>query len=138
MAAGLAAAAGVAVYCLWQADVLLSLLALLGGCLGWLTGILVVPLTKTEVSTFSVYAKVISGFVSGYALSKVDPLITHLLAIDPDSGVAPITQPYNAELGLTFLCSYLIALLVIFCARAYLSVPDFKPRSDPRAPKTEL
>ncbi|CAA9525203.1 MAG: hypothetical protein AVDCRST_MAG23-566 [uncultured Sphingosinicella sp.] len=61
-----------------------------------------------------------SGFVTGYLLSKVDPLITALLT--PKIDAIPLTDPQSRKRVLIELSSYFIALLLVFCARACWSV----------------
>lgn len=54
----------------------LVLTGLSGAAIGWVAGILVSPYDPKEQSAFGDYAKVIYGFLSGYALSKLDPIIS--------------------------------------------------------------
>jgi hypothetical protein len=105
--------------CLTKGTLVFGLLALAGSALGYLTGVLVVPLSSNESERFTVYAKVISGFVTGYLLSKLDPVVTAMLAVDQNTGVSRITQPEVAAHFLITLCSYLITLLTVFNVRAY-------------------
>jgi multisubunit Na+/H+ antiporter MnhC subunit len=100
---------------------LFSLLVLVGAVAGWLLGVLIVPYDEREARTFSVFIKVISGFITGYLLSKVDPLLASLLAIDPTTGVAPISQELVAKRVLITFASFGISLLTVFRARAYWS-----------------
>lgn len=109
------------VFCWVEGSILFSLLALVGAILGWLLGILIMPFDEREAKTFSVFIKVISGFITGYLLSKVDPLLTSLLAIDPRTGVAVIAEEAVARRVLITLCSFGISLLTVFSARAYWS-----------------
>jgi hypothetical protein len=118
-------------FCYTSGDTIFRLLALLGAALGWLTAILISPLSAAEERQFSSLGKVISGFVTGYLLSKVDPLITALLAIDPRTGLPPIASEPAALRALIALCSYFIALLLVFCARAYWSSRRSRRRLGP-------
>src|SRR4051812_45046385 len=52
---------------------------LLGTALGWAVGLLLSPYNEAERSAFGELAKLVYGFISGYALSKLDPLITTAL-----------------------------------------------------------
>jgi ABC-type Fe3+-siderophore transport system permease subunit len=109
-------------FCIVSDDNVFRLLALLGGALGWLSAILISPLTKAEEKQFTSLAQILSGVLTGYILSKADPLITALLTIDKATGLAPIAVEKTALRALIALCSYVVALLLVFCARAYWSV----------------
>jgi hypothetical protein len=58
---------------------LLVLSGLLGASLGWVIGILFSPYDPKEQSAFGELAKLIYGFLSGYVLSKFDPVLTTAL-----------------------------------------------------------
>src|SRR4051794_5528670 len=89
-------------------DPLLLLLALTGGLIGWVVGILATPLSDAEDQRFGELAKVISGFVSGYLLSKLDPLVSaYLKAPTPGQPVA-VNAPTGEEMLVT-LVSFFIA-----------------------------
>ena len=60
----------------------------------------------------------IAGFVSGYLLSKIDPLIGALVAV-PAHGQATIMQPLVAERVLITLSSFLATLVTVFAVRLY-------------------
>lgn len=111
----------IVMFCWHEGSMIFSLLALSGAILGWLLGVLIVPYDEREAKSFSVFIKVISGFVTGYLLSKVDPLLTSLLTIDLDTGTAPIAQDAVAKRVLITLASFGISLLTVFSARAYWS-----------------
>lgn len=51
----------------------------LGWAVGWLIGALLSPYTGAEKTRFAEYAGAVSVFVSGYAIGKIDRLITHIL-----------------------------------------------------------
>jgi hypothetical protein len=118
----------VVVRCVKSDDSLLILLALTGALIGWVVAILATPLSKDEGDRFGELAKIISGFVSGYLLSKVDPLIGALFAA-PANGPAVITNPHVAEEVLITLISFFIALLFVFGGRLYWS-PKCEPVKD--------
>ncbi len=109
----------IAIFCLIERDALFSLLAFAGAVAGWLIGILAAPIDKQEEERFGVFIKVISGFITGYMLSKVDPVITALFTIDHNTGLAPIADKQIAMRSLITLCSFGVSLLTVFCARAY-------------------
>jgi len=119
--------------CIWIQNLVTCLLAFAGAIAGWLVGVVLVPLNPQEKKTFSQVAKVISSFLSGYLLSKLDPLLTALLKIDP-SGHAPIAADHVAANALVTFCSFGVALLTVFGARAYWSEPPkqaTEPKSEP-------
>lgn len=118
----LIAAAYIFVRSALAADPRLILLALTGALIGWVVGILATPLSDAEGRRFGELAKVISGFVSGYLLSKIDPLIDALLS--PDQGRALIMNVQVGEEVLTTLSSFFIALLFVFGGRMYWSPTD--------------
>jgi hypothetical protein len=103
----------------WNADTIFRLLALTGAVLGWLLGVLVAPLNDREAKDFNVFIKVISGFITGYLLSKVDPLLAYLLAINPDTHAPVLAEKEVAERVLITLSSFGISLLTVFSIRAY-------------------
>jgi hypothetical protein len=133
---GIAGSMAVLWVCWQESNTVTSLCALVGGCLGWLTGIIIAPLTDQEAKKFDVMAKVISGFVTGYLLSKIDPLISHLVTIDATTKFAPIARPEIATRALLTLASYMIAVLMVFCARVYWSPqkPQTSARRRPMQP----
>jgi hypothetical protein len=79
MAMGLPASTAIGVACYVRWEMLTSVLTLFGAALGWLTGTLIVPLSTVENERFPDLTKVISGFLSGYALSKINPLVAALV-----------------------------------------------------------
>jgi hypothetical protein len=119
--AGVAATVVVIWYCLQSGDPLLGLLALVGAIFGWITGVLAVPYSSTEKQHFGELAKVISGFVTGYLLSKVDPLINASFAVPREGALPPLMEAPFAEQVLILLASFGIALLFVFNARLYWS-----------------
>jgi hypothetical protein len=60
----------------------LVLCGLVAASAGWLAGILASPYNPEEQSAFGDMGKLIYGFVTGWVLGKVDPLLTHALAVD--------------------------------------------------------
>src|SRR4051794_34424531 len=58
-----------------QGRTLNYIVLMIGSITGWLLGILISPYGEDEKTQFSNYAKVVSAFISGYLLSKVDPII---------------------------------------------------------------
>lgn len=91
------------------------LVGIMGSALGWIVGILASPYSADERSSFSDLAKLIYGFLSGYILSKLDPLISHLLT--PNS-IQSIEGHYAAlvPFGVT---SFVVAVGVTYVTRCY-------------------
>ncbi|MEO8547248.1 MAG: hypothetical protein ABI422_02655 [Sphingomicrobium sp.] len=114
------AAIYIVVRCVRSGDRLLLLLAVFGALLGWVVAILATPLSEGEGQRFGELAKVISGFVTGYLLSKLDPLVGALFSVGND-GRAVIADPNVAERVLITLISSFIALLFVFGGRLYWS-----------------
>jgi hypothetical protein len=54
---------------------LFVLSGLLGASLGWVIGILASPYDVTEESAFGKFGTLIYGFLTGYVVSKFDPLL---------------------------------------------------------------
>jgi hypothetical protein len=119
--AGSAAAGAVLWYCISTGGKLLGLLALVGAIFGWVAGMLAAPKSENEKQHFGELAKVISGFVTGYLLSKLDPVIAALLTIPKGARYAPIMEAAATEQVLITLASFGIALLFVFSGRLYWS-----------------
>ena len=101
-------------------DPLLPLLALTAALIGWVVAILATPYSDDERKSFSEFAKILSGIVTGFLLSKIGPLLDALTKV-PEGGHAAITQPHVAEEVLVTLASFFIALLFVFGGRQYWS-----------------
>jgi hypothetical protein len=91
--------------------------ALLGVCLGWLIGAIISLYDRYEAKEFSGYVKVISTFLSGYALSKADQFYTTLLN-KPE--LINTTQVIRL---LILISSFLVMLLITFYFRRYAFTP---------------
>jgi hypothetical protein len=63
---------------------------------------------------FSTIVKGVTVFFSGYALAKVDPIITALLKPE-----AILQQPVVAFRAIAFLTSFLLAMIIAFVYRKY-------------------
>ncbi len=106
---GLAALALIWVSFEWGSDAsrFNVLLLVSGGLIGWVIGILMTP-TPAEVTRFSTYGTVLSTFVSGYLVAKVDRLFT--LAIrergDVDAGLIGRALLFVSGLALGALFTY--------------------------------
>lgn len=88
----------------------LILAGIAGAALGWIVGILMSPYNH-EQKMFSEVAKIGYGFLTGYVLSKVDPLINKLVGID------------KTDLNTNFIIvvTYFFASLITSIALTYIS-----------------
>jgi hypothetical protein len=68
-------------------NVLIIILAI---ALGVTLGLMVTPVSSEERTAFADYAKYIATFVSGYLISKIDPIVT--AALKPDAILTPINS----------------------------------------------
>lgn len=98
---------------------LLLLSAVTGAAIGWIAGILVSPYNAAEQSEFSEIAKLVYGFLTGYVVSKIDPLLTKI-GTEGGNGHMLVYAAY-------LLTSFLIAVAVTYITRSYwLSEVDRK------------
>ena len=116
--AGVAGAAYLIYYCATSAGPYLMLFALLGAIVGFLLGVVAAPLTEQEATRFSEVGKIISTFLGGYLLSKLDPLITALVT-PLNGGSAPITAAPANEQAMVALAGAGLAFLFVLGARLY-------------------
>lgn len=89
----------------------------LGLAAGWATGILAAPY-QSEQARFKRIGTAVAGFISGYAVSKVDRLFE--LWTDPARGPL-ILEPTFAQRTVLFLTSFLLAAIVTYIGRKYVS-----------------
>jgi hypothetical protein len=114
-------AALVAVILAWvlivQKDLLAWLCTSLGLAAGWGTGILLAPY-QSEQSRFKEYAKVISVFITGYLVGKMDRLFQ--LWFDPEYGPLALRSifAFRVMAGIT---GFLLAAVSTYVARKYVS-----------------
>jgi len=87
------------------------LICLLAATFGWTIGILLSPKNRVEKEQFLVYGKSISAFVSGYLLSKLDPLFTDAIKAGP-----PATVVLSAQVAF-FLACFLLGALFVYIGR---------------------
>jgi hypothetical protein len=103
-------------YLCWTADgepqprLLNVAIAVFGVCVGWLVGAVVSPYDDKEKTEFSAYIKLISTFLSGYALSKADQFFPNSAALTDSLLVIRI---------LIFVSSFLAMMLITFYFRRY-------------------
>jgi hypothetical protein len=95
--------------------------AAVGAALGWAGGILLAPY-KEEEKRFQRLSKGIAGFLSGYAVGKLDSVFD--LLIDKTGGQPVILDPHVLRtFGMSLAC-FLVALVTVFVARAYLQADE--------------
>ncbi len=98
-------------------DSLAWLSTALGLTAGWAAGLLLAPY-ESEKERFREYAKLISVFITGYLVSKVDRLIE--LWFDPEHGPI-LLRPLVAHRILLCITSFLLAAVWTYVARKYFS-----------------
>lgn len=99
----------------WRDDMAL-LAAVVGSALGWAAGILVAPY-EGEGKRFRSISKGIAGFLTGYAIGKIDRVFDLLL--DKTGGAPAIL---DMRLQRTFwlgLACFVVTALTVFVARTY-------------------
>ncbi len=104
----------------WRDDIAL-LAAVVGAALGWAAGILVAPYLGEE-KRFQRISKGIAGFITGYAVGKIDRVFDLLL--DKTSGAPAI---FDLRLQRSFWMSlgcFVVTVLVVFVARTYSDDED--------------
>lgn len=89
------------------------LIALLGALAGWAVGILFAPFTDAEKAQFQGIAKVVSAFVAGYLLSKIEMFIK--MTLFPD-GLFPALNWIRFGI---FVSAFLLGALIVFIHRLY-------------------
>jgi hypothetical protein len=103
---------------LWRLwDLLALLCSALGLAAGWATGILLAPY-QSEKDRFREYVKVVSAFITGYGVSKLDRLFD--LWTDPVRGSLILTQIF-AHRALVCITSFLLAAVTTYVSRKYVS-----------------
>jgi hypothetical protein len=101
----------------------------LGLAAGWATGILLAPY-QSERDRFREYLKIVSSFLAGYAVSKLDRLFE--LWFDPAHGPLALSSIF-AHRMLVSLTSFLLAAVCTYVSRKYVSFgPDAEQAPKPR------
>lgn len=103
---------------------LLVLAGLGGGTSGWVAGILISPYSQSERSTFAEWSKLIYGFITGYAISKLDPLVAEALRITPGS-----PPRLSLILFAYAIISFLVAVALTYVTRSYWIASGVTPAS---------
>ena len=99
----------------WRDDIAL-VAALVGTALGWAAGILVAPY-EGEEKRFRQISKGIAGFISGYAVAKIDRVFDLLL--DKTSGTPAILDLRLQRIFWLSLGCFVVTALTVFVARTY-------------------
>jgi hypothetical protein len=89
------------------------LAALLGALCGWIIGTFFSPFSDAERNQFATISSVVSAFLSGYVVSKVDRFVEGKLF-----PVGPETRDSWARVGL-FASAFLLAAITVFVFRLY-------------------
>jgi hypothetical protein len=110
-------------------DSLAWLSTALGLTAGWAAGLLLAPY-ESEQERFREYAKLVSVFITGYLVSKIDRLIE--LWFNPEHGPI-LLRPLVVHRLLLCITSFLLAAVWTYVARKYFS---FGPGSE-QTPKTK-
>jgi hypothetical protein len=87
------------------------LVIILAMALGVSLGIVITPVSEKEGAAFQEYAKYVTTFLSGYAISKLDPIIT--AALD-------IKNALLAFRAMSFLACFILAVTSVYIVRTYI------------------
>lgn len=90
-----------------------------GVAVGWLIGFLASPYGAVEENRFSRYAATVSAFLSGYALSKIEPTLTFILA----DGKLLTQQLYGVRV-MVFLICLITAAITMYVFRIYTDIDE--------------
>jgi hypothetical protein len=97
-----------------------SLVELAGVMLGSLFGLLASPKDEGEKKVFSAAVQAVSAFISGYVLSKIEPLINAALTVS-----LVTTSPSNIRVTI-FLIAVIIGFALTYFFRAYFQFKSTK------------
>jgi hypothetical protein len=100
-----------------RGDSLAWLCSALGLAAGWAAGILLAPY-QSEQDRFREYVKVVSAFLTGYGVSKLDHLFS--LWFDPASGPIILSEAFAVR-ALVCVTSFFLATVTTYVTRKYLS-----------------
>lgn len=89
------------------------LIAVIGAMCGWIIGVAFAPFSEAERSQFQAITSVVSAFLSGYVVSKLDRFLEATLF-----PVNAQTQEAWARMGL-FVATFLLAAITVFSNRLY-------------------
>jgi hypothetical protein len=91
-----------------------ALIIILAIALGVTLGLMITPVSSQERAAFADYAKYVATFVSGYLISKIDPVVTAVLK--PDA----ILTAINSFRMLSFTSCFVFAVLTVYVIRSYV------------------
>ena len=89
------------------------LVALIGALCGWIIGVAFVPFSQEEQQQFQAIGSIVSAFLSGYVVSKVDRYLEGVLF-----PIGPESKDSWARIGL-FVASFLLVAIAVFLNRQY-------------------
>lgn len=89
------------------------LIALIGALCGWIIGVAFAPFSEAEQHQFQAITSVVSAFLSGYVVSKLDRYLEGVLF-----PVGAETRDAWARVGL-FVAAFLLAAITVFLNRLY-------------------
>ncbi len=89
------------------------IVALSGALCGWIIGIAFAPFTTDEKEQFEAIGSVVSAFLSGYVVSKLDRYLEGVLF-----PIGPETRDSWTRVGL-FVVSFLLVAIAVFVNRLY-------------------
>jgi hypothetical protein len=99
------------------------LIGVFGMVVGWLIGLLASPYTREEMKTFSKAATAITGFLGGYAGTKiVDPIVESLFK------TGTVSDPVAGADVLIFVSALVVSSINGYAYRTYLFPRDQKQR----------
>jgi len=101
----------------YRSDSLAWLCSAFGLAAGWAAGILLAPY-QSEQDRFREYVKLVSAFLTGYGVSKLDHLFN--LWFDPAFGLMILSQAF-AFRALVCVTSFILATVTTYVTRKYLS-----------------
>jgi len=101
---------------------MLILGSVIGGLIGWAIGVLATPTSEKEVMQFNAYAKLVSGFLSGYLFTKLNDLLS-------GTSIDKLFPHTNGPAQVGYACGYtfaffLIGLMWTFVVRRYEQTLD--------------
>jgi hypothetical protein len=86
----------------------------IGSAFGWVIGLVATPYNQDESRRLSEIAKVTYGFITGYLLSKIDPILTDLFS----RAIHDSTERIVAITGVGVV-GFLVTFGVTFISRSY-------------------
>lgn len=105
---------------------LLVLAIILGAAAGWVGGILISPYNADEKAAFGELSKLVYGFATGWAVTKIDPMVNQMLGLSKDS-----------HLSIRWLVLIAVALVSFMTAVAFTYVSRSYWGDQKRAAKEE-